>query len=103
MGPYTAHWQEHARRVRRGVFRILLLVVLGLPATVLLSFAVGTFTDEYPVWVQIPASLVWLVAFTVMAVRYSRVTCPRCARVYTQGKGLATCPQCGLTMLAEWD
>jgi hypothetical protein len=101
MGQYTAHWQAYAKSQKRDLLSFALLFGLGLPATALLSFGLQRLTGEYPVWIHLSALLVWLLAFTRLVLRGVRVTCPRCATVYSRGKYLCDCPSCGLRMLQE--
>jgi len=101
MGHYSAHWEAYRKESRKGVCRLGLLVGLGLPATALVAYGVGQLTGEYPIRLHLGLLVVWLVATTLVAIRYSRVRCPRCGTTYTRGKWLCDCPQCGLRMLQD--
>ena len=102
MGIYTEHWRQHDQRARRGAIIGLLILGLGLPATGALAYLSGLITAFDPIALQIGVVLLWVIAVTTVAIRFSRVTCPRCGRVYTQGRGtLPSCPKCGLRMLQE--
>lgn len=101
MGIYSAHWNDYRKESRKGVFHLALLLVLGLPGTALVAYGVGQFTGEYPFHVHAGLLVAWLVAFASLAIRYSRVVCPRCRARYSRGKWLSNCPQCGLRMLQE--
>jgi len=101
MGLYSAHWEAYRKESRKGVCYLGLLVGLGLPATALVAFGVGRLTGGYPIRLHLGLLVVWLVATTLVAIRYSRVRCPRCGTTYTRGKWLCDCPQCGLRMLQD--
>ena len=101
MGIYSRHWQAYKRESLRGLLYLALLLVVGLPATALVALGVGRITGINPVYLQLGLLIVWLVVFTLVALRYSRVTCPRCNTVYSRGKGLCNCPQCALRMLQD--
>ncbi|MET0280854.1 MAG: hypothetical protein ABW278_06965 [Steroidobacteraceae bacterium] len=101
MGTYTGHWNQYKRDSIRGVIRLLLLFAVGLPLTVLIALGVQRLTGSYPAYLHIGLLLLWLVSFTVLAVRHSRVLCPKCGTQYSRGKGLCNCPKCGLRMLQE--
>jgi tellurite resistance protein TehA-like permease len=101
MGAYTEHWNQHKKRNVRGMLYVLLLLVVGLPVTALIPLGIEQLTGDYPVYIQLALLVVWLVVFTMMIIRFSRATCPRCGAQYTHGRGLVDCPQCGLRMLQE--
>lgn len=101
MGQYTEHWQAVARSQKRDLVAMALLFCVGLPATALLGFGIQWWTGEYPVWIHLGALLAWLVAFTRLALRSARVTCPRCATVYSRGRSVCNCPTCGLRLFQE--
>lgn len=101
MGLYTEHWNRYKRDSVRGVVQLLLLIALGLPATALVAVGVQALTGSYPIWLHLPLLVAWLIAFTMLAVRHSRVICPRCATRYSRGRSLCNCPRCGLRMLQE--
>lgn len=101
MGTYTDDWNKYKRDNIRGVVRLLLLFVVGLPLTVLVALGVQWLTGSYPAYLHIGLLLLWLVSFTLLAVRHSRVVCPRCSTQYSRGKWLSNCPQCGLRMLQD--
>lgn len=96
MGRYTAHWQEHRRRSIRGLVYVLLWFVLALPAVAAISFGVERVTGEFPAGLLIGLLLAWLVGFTVMVLRFGKVTCPKCNARFTQGRGVTRCLACGL-------
>jgi hypothetical protein len=101
MGTYTEHWKQYRKRNIRGVVYVLLMLVIGLPVTALISLGVEQLTGEYPAYLHVGLIVIWLVVFTMLILRYSRVLCPRCGTQYTHGRGLADCPKCGLKMLQE--
>jgi hypothetical protein len=101
LGTYSAHWEAYKKQSLRWLVRLALLIVVGLPATALVAFAVERVTGTFPAYLQLGLLAIWLVALIVAATRASRVTCPRCATVYARGKGLCNCPQCGLRLLQE--
>ena len=101
MGIYTEHWNNYKRNSIRGVICMLLLFAVGLPLTALAALGVEKVLGSYPVYLHIGLLLVWLVAFTALAVRHSRVVCPRCGTKYSRGRWLCDCPKCGLRMLQE--
>ena len=101
MGIYTEHWNQHKKRNIRGLLYVLLMLVVALPATALISLGVEKLTGEYPAYLHIALLVIWLVGLTMLALRSSRVICPRCGTQYSHGKGLADCPKCGLRMLQE--
>ena len=101
MGTYTAHWQQHQRMVRRATLQSLAWIALGLPATALVAFGVGRVTGGYPVYLHIALLVAWLIVLIRIALRSSRVTCPKCGTDYARGKWAIPCPNCGLPMLQE--
>jgi hypothetical protein len=96
MGTYTEHWKEHKRKGVRGVIYTLLWLIVGLPVTALISLGVERLTGSYPGYLHFGLLLVWLVVFTNMVLRFSRVICPRCGTRYSQGKWVYGCPKCSL-------
>ena len=102
MGIYTEHWRQHSRRARRGTLIALGIMGLGLPAAAGLAYLASFITAFDPTALQVGVVLLWVIALTTAAVRFSRVTCPRCGTIYSQGRGfLVTCPKCGLRMLQD--
>ncbi len=101
MGTYTEHWNNYKRNSVRGLLYLLLLFIVGLPATALVAIGIEQLTSSYPIYLHVGLLLVWLVMFTMLLVRYSRVICPRCDAQYSRGKGLCNCPKCGLRMLQD--
>lgn len=101
MGTYTNYWNQYKRQSVRGVTHLLLLFAVGLPLTALVALGVQKLTGDYPFLLHISLLVVWLISFTVLAVRYSRVVCPRCSARYSRGKWLCDCPKCGLGMLQD--
>ena len=101
MGAYSEHWERYRRQSLRWLAYLALLLVLGLPTTALVALAVERVTGEFPALLQLGLLAIWLVVFTVAAIRASRVPCPRCETVYSRGKGLCNCPGCGLRMLQD--
>ena len=101
MGAYTAHWDAFRKNSLKGLCYLGLLLVLGLPGTALVAYGVNQLTGEYPFYLHLGLLSVWLVAFTWLAIRYSRVICPRCRTQYSRGKWLSNCPRCGLRMLQD--
>ena len=101
MGTYTEHWKQYKKRNIKGFMYVVLMLVVALPATALISLGVEQLTGEYPAYLHIGLLAIWLVGLIMLALRFSRVICPRCDTRYTQGKGRADCPNCGLRMLQE--
>ena len=101
MGIYSEHWDKYKKESRKNLLLLGLLIVLGLPATAVLAFFASRFTGEYPFYLHAGLLVAWLVVFTLLAIRSSRVICPRCDTTYSRGKGLSNCPQCGLRMLQD--
>jgi hypothetical protein len=101
MGMYTEHWNNYKRNSVEGMLYLPLLFVLGLPFTALVAIGVERWSGRYPIVLHVGLLLVWLVVFTMLLVRYSRVSCPRCGTQYSRGKGLCDCPKCGLRMLQD--
>lgn len=100
-GPYATHWERVRRDAVRGAVRLGLLVIVGLPATALVALAVEHVTQRYPMLLHGVLLVAWLIAFTWLALRHSRVACPRCATVYGRGRGVCNCPRCGLRMFDD--
>src|SRR6187402_1077772 len=96
MGTYTEHWKEHKRNGVRGLVCTLLWFVVGLPVTALVSLGVERLTGTYPAYLHVVLILIWLVVFTAMVLRFSRVVCPRCNERYSHGKWVYSCPRCAL-------
>ena len=101
MGMYTEHWNSYKRNSVRGVIYLLLLIAVGLPFTALVALGGKRLTGSYPIHLHIGLLALWIIAFTVLAIRYSRVSCPRCGTTYSRGKWLCNCPKCGLRMLQD--
>jgi hypothetical protein len=101
MGIYSENWEKYKKESLRWLLRLALLIVLGLPATALVTIVVDRVTGNYPVYLQLTLLAIWLAALIVAAIRASRVICPRCNTVYSRGKWLSNCPQCGLRMLQD--
>lgn len=101
MGLYTAHWDQYKRDSVRWLRWLLALFALGLPFTALVAVGMERWTGTYPVVLHLSLLVAWLVAFTWLLVRSSRVGCPRCGARYSRGKWLSNCPQCDLRMLQE--
>lgn len=98
-GRYAQHWHDYRAASSRRTLR-LLGVVLLLPLLALGGYALARVTEwAMPILMVLLAG--WLACFTCLALAASRVTCPRCATVYTRGKFLCDCPACGLRMLQE--
>ena len=99
MGQYTDHWAAYQRAANRRTLQLLGFVLL-LPLIALLGYGLSTVTD---IAIHITGALLiaWIIVFTRLAVRASRVPCPRCSNVYSRGKHLVNCPQCGLRMFQE--
>jgi len=96
MGTYTAHWKQHKRRSIQGLIYVLLWFVLGLPAIAAICLGVERRTGEYPGYLNAGLLVLWLVVFTVMVLRFSKVSCPKCSHRFSQGKWVTKCPECGL-------
>jgi cobalamin biosynthesis protein CobD/CbiB len=99
MGQYTEHWAKYKRDANRRTLQ-LLGFLLFLPAIAVLGYLLSEITDlVFPVVVTL--LVVWLVVFTRLALRSSKVPCPRCSSTYSRGKYLVPCPKCGLPMFQE--
>lgn len=101
MGIYTEHWKSYKRNSVRGILYMFVVVVVGLPFTVLVALGGERLTGSYPFYLHVGLLLLWLVIFTVVAIRYSRVVSPRCHTTYSRGKWLCNGPKCGLRMLQD--
>jgi cobalamin biosynthesis protein CobD/CbiB len=99
MGQYTEHWTKYKRESHRRTLH-LLGVLLVLPVIATLGYALSQFTD-WATPVVGGLLIVWLLAFISLALRSSKVLCPRCSTSYSRGKYLSNCPKCGLRMLQE--
>ena len=75
---------------------MLLWLALALPATALICLGVQRLTGEYPGYLHVGLLLVWLVGFTVMVLRFAKVSCPKCGARFSHGKWVTRCPECGL-------
>ena len=75
---------------------ILLGAGLAFSAIALICLGVQDLTGEYPGYLNAGLLLLWLVVFTVMVLRFSKVTCPKCSHHFSQGKWVVRCPECGL-------
>jgi cobalamin biosynthesis protein CobD/CbiB len=99
MGQYTEHWARYTRESTRHTLRLLGTLLL-LPVIGLIGYALWPVTRwAFPVVGSL--LLLWLVMFTTLALRSTKVPCPRCATIYSRGKYLCNCPKCGLRMLQE--
>lgn len=101
MGTYTEHWNRYKHDSVRGLLHLLLLFIVGLPITALVAIGMERWTGRYPIFLHVALLLIWLVIFTALLIRHSRVVCPRCGTRYSRGKWLCDCPKCGLRMLQE--
>ena len=101
MGTYTEHWMKHKRRSIRGLLWVLLLFVVGLPFTALVAIGMERITGSYPAYLHLILLLFWLIVFTILVIRFSRVVCPRCNEHYSHGKWVLSCPKCGLRIGQE--
>lgn len=99
MGQYTAHWAEYKRSANQRTLALLAFLLL-LPLIALLGYAMSAITD-WSVHITVVLLIVWLAMFTRLAIRASKVPCPRCSAVYSRGKYLVNCPQCGLRMFQD--
>ena len=99
MGQYTEHWAKYKRESNRRTLQ-LAGYLLFLPAIALLGYVISEITN-WTVPVVITLLVVWLVVFTRLALRSSKVQCPRCSSTYSRGKYLVPCPKCGLRMFEE--
>lgn len=99
MGQYTEHWARYTQQQNRYTIQLLGLVLL-LPAIALLGYGLSYLT-ELAIPILLVLLLAWLVLLTRLALRSTKVLCPRCSAVYARGKYLSNCPQCGLRMLQE--
>lgn len=101
MGMYSEHWNDYRKESLKGLWTLGLLVALGLPGSARVAWGVSQFTGDYPFVLHAGLLIAWLVAFTLLAIRYSRVTCPRCRTTYSRGRWPSNCPRCGLRMLQD--
>lgn len=99
MGKYTEHWENYKRKVVRDTLRLLGVMFSLIPIGVV-GFLLPQ-SDEWPLAVVVALLLAWLTVFVRTLLKSCKVDCPRCATVYTRGKYLRDCPQCGLRMLQE--
>ncbi|ROZ75381.1 hypothetical protein EEB15_15610 [Ramlibacter sp. WS9] len=99
MGQYTEHWAEYQRASNRRTLQLLGAMLL-VPAIGLLGYALSGIT-EWAVHVAVALLVVWLVLFTRLAMRASKVQCPRCSATYSRGRSVVNCPKCGLRMFQE--
>ena len=101
MGTYTEHWEQHKQFQRKGLVRILLLLIGAFAVQGLTAYLLNVF-DVYSLdWLHAVIMVVWLIIIIPAIIRYSRVTCPRCQNVFVQGKGVSACDKCGLRILQE--
>jgi uncharacterized membrane protein len=101
MGVYSAQWEEQRKQARKNILKFLLLFVVALPIAVLTSYLSEKLSFEPAIFFLLAPLVAWLAAFTVLAIRSSRVVCPRCNARYSRGKYLSNCPKCGLRMFQE--
>jgi hypothetical protein len=101
MGKYTEHWDRYKQESKKQTIVLLLLIAIGLPGTALVAYLISLVTGEYPALIHLGMLGAWLVLFTTLAVRASKVVCPQCGTVYSRGKSLSNCPHCGLRMLQD--
>lgn len=99
MGKYTQHWAEYSRRSNRRTLQ-LLGVLLLLPLVAALGYGLSSLGD-WSIYVTLALLVVWLVVFTRLALRSTKVSCPQCATEYARGKYLTCCPTCGLRMFQD--
>ena len=96
MGQYTDHWANYRRAANRRTLQ-LLAVLICLPAITAAGYGLSQITElAFPIFGILLVA--WLVVFTILAVRSTKVPCPQCSSVYSRGMYLATCPSCGLRM-----
>lgn len=100
MGLYTDHWKRYRRSSAWGLLRAFSMIGVGLPAIAFVGYALSKST-ELAIPIEIALLIAWLVVFTRMMLRQSRVQCPRCSEIYSRGKGLCNCPKCGLRLLDD--
>ena len=100
MGLYTDHWARYRQQSNRRTLQALLVVGVGLPATAACGYLLSPLTNVRTA-VLVAIATAWLVTFTLLVLRGSRVDCPRCLTRYARGKLLFNCPRCGLRMLQE--
>jgi hypothetical protein len=103
MGLYTQQWDQYKKHNVRGILNVFLLIIVGLPVTILLPLGLQELTGgDYPVYLQLGLLVIWLAGFTMLVIRYSYVMCPRCGTRYSKhNRGITACPQCGLRLLQE--
>lgn len=100
MGLYTEHWIRYRKHTLRSTLHALLLFGLGVPAIAATGYLLSPL-DDMRTAVLLTVIVAWLAAVTVLAVRGSRVDCPRCGTRYSRGRFIVNCPTCGLRMLQE--
>lgn len=100
MGLYTEHWENYRKRTLRGTLYALLMLALGVPAVAALGYLLQPL-DNVRTALLVGVILFWLSVLVTVALRHSRVVCPRCETRYSRGKYLVNCPKCGLRMLQE--
>jgi MFS-type transporter involved in bile tolerance (Atg22 family) len=101
MGIYTAQWAEQRKTAKKNIVKFLILFVVALPIAVLASYLAERFSLQPAIVFLLAPLLAWLIAFTVLVVKSSRMICPRCSTRYSRGKYLSNCPKCDLRMFQE--
>jgi hypothetical protein len=99
VGRYTQHWLEYRQQSTRRTLQLLGILLL-LPVLALVTYGLSLAT-AWATPIQIVLLVAWLALLVRVALRASKVACPRCATVYSRGRGLCDCPACGLRMLQE--
>lgn len=99
MGKYTQHWAEYSRLSNRRTLQLLRFLLL-LPLIGAIGYGLSTLGD-WSIYVTLALLFVWLVIFTRLVLRSTKVICPQCSTAYSRGKYLVNCPNCGLRMFQE--
>lgn len=100
MGLYTKHWEAYRKRTLRGTLHALLVFALGILAIAALGYFLEPLDTARTVLLVVAIGF-WLVVLVTLALRQSRVVCPRCSAQYSRGTTLVNCPKCDLRMLQE--
>ena len=100
MGQYTEHWSKVKRQSLSSTLHALLVLAVGLPAIAGLGYLLSPLDDLRTAFFLL-VIVCWLVLFTTVILRGTRVLCPRCDTKYSRGKYLVNCPKCGLRMYQD--
>src|ERR1044071_4887510 len=100
MGAYTEHGERYSKRNARGVLYALLVVGVGLPTAAGVGMLLEPM-DTVDLVIFVGVLVLWLITLTMVLIRFSKVSCPRCQTQSSRGKYLTKCPSCDLRMLQE--